>query len=829
MSDTVGDLSENTQKHIDKILQSLGPTEKTALLSGENAWRTVALEAHGVGHVVMTDGPHGVRATKVANERTEGPATCFPTGIAMAATWDPELIHEVGKALARETRAYGCDILLGPCVNIIRIPLAGRNFESYSEDPYLAGAIATAWIRGLQSEGVGASLKHYACNNQEFERMRGNSVVDERALREIYLPAFETAVKNARPWTVMCAYNRINGDYASQHHRLLTQILRDEWGFDGVVVSDWGANHTIVESVQAGLDLEMPGPAKYYGRLLAEALYTWQIEQGTVDQAARRILTLAARCGKLGNAPTGTHHANLSENQDLARRVSEASITLLQNREGVLPLDRSVVKTLAVIGPNAAEARIGGGGSSFVDPPYSVSPLDGLKALLGDETEIRYEKGCENYVAPPPVPADWILDNGGVLELFPDRTLTGEPADTRPGTGLDIGWVSGPGDGTIPEFGARWVGRIAVPESGRYLWRISNSGIARVYVDNKLVVETEEHLTPPSWPVHDTSWHLDMQAGTPYSVRIELEKPAALGIPFVRIAAGFSPPPEKDTRINRAAEAAAEADAAVVFVGMPTGYESEGRDRPDMHLPGRQNELVSAVLERQPNTVVVLNNGSPVALPWLSETKAIIQAYYMGQEGGNAVAKALFGDVNPSGKLTVTYPRRLEDTPAYVNYPGAREVHYGESIFVGYRYYDTKGLGVAFPFGHGLSYTEFAYTHMTCPSGPISSLPVEVTVTVRNTGTRAGHEVVQLYVADPESRLLRPEKELKGFSKLALEAGQEATVHFTLDRRAFSYYDPETRDWVLEPGEFRVLIGSSSRDIRQTGTLTVATSDTTEA
>ena len=829
MSNTVDDLSKDTRTEIERVLKSLGPTEKAALLSGENAWRTVALEAHGVDHVVMTDGPHGVRATHVANERTEGPATCFPTGIAMAATWDPELIHEVGRVLGRETRALGCDILLGPCVNIIRVPLAGRNFESYAEDPYLAGVIATAWIRGLQSEGVGASLKHYACNNQEFERMRGNSVVDERALREIYLPAFEAAVKDSRPWTVMCAYNRINGDYASQHRRLLTEILRDEWGFDGVVVSDWGANHTIVESVAAGLDLEMPGPAKYYGRLLAEAIYTWQVEEETVDQAARRILTLAARCGKLGNRTAGGSEANLPEHQDLARRVSEASITLLENRDGVLPLDRAAVKKLAVIGPNAAEARIGGGGSSFVEPPYSVSPLEGLTALLDSDVQISYEKGCENFVAPPPVPSDWILDNGGALELFHDRSLSGEPAETRSGIGLNVGWVAGPGGETMSEFGARWVGRLTVPETGRYLWRISNSGTARVYLDNKLVVETEEHLTPPSWPVQDTNWHMEMQAGTPYSLRIEMEKPAAVGIPFLRLSCGFAPAPETDTRISCAAELAAEADAAVVFVGMPTGYETEGSDRTDLELPGRQNELVSALLERRPNTVVVLNNGSPVTLPWLSQSKAVLQAYYMGQEGGNAIAKVLFGDVNPSGKLTVTYPRRLEDTPAYVNYPGARDVYYGESIFVGYRYYDTKGSDVVFPFGHGLSYTKFAYTHMTCPAQPVEKLPVEVTIAVRNTGTRAGQEVVQLYVADPESRLLRPEKELKAFSKIWLEAGQEATVHFTLDRRAFSYYDPEAHDWVLEPGQFHLRVGSSSRDIRQTGTLTIGATGATGA
>jgi len=419
--------TDDIELRVETLLSQLTLKEKVSLLSGEDDWHTVPIPRLGIPSLVMTDGPHGVRANRTGGKRVQGTATSFPTGVSMAASWDPALVERVAEALAEETRGLGCDILLGPCVNIVRTPLAGRNFESYAEDPYLAGRIGVAWVKGLQRKGVGASLKHFACNNQEFERHRGSSVVDERTLREIYLAQFEMVVKEANPWTVMCSYNRINGVYASENDYLLNQILKGEWGFEGVVVSDWGANHTTVESVAGGLDLEMPGPALYYGRLLEAAVNMWQVNEETINEAARRVLRMIVKSGKMdGPMPAGA--VNTPEHQALARELAEASITLLKNDGNVLPLKG--VHSIAVIGPNAAECRIGGGGSSYLEPPYRVSPLEGLKAKLGDSVRIAYEQGCDNFVELPALKPDY-LGQGLLCEFFNNADLSGAPVASR--------------------------------------------------------------------------------------------------------------------------------------------------------------------------------------------------------------------------------------------------------------------------------------------------------------------------------------------------------------------------------------------------------------
>jgi beta-glucosidase len=814
---------EQIEQRIEDLLSKLTLKEKVALLSGQDAWHTVPIERLGIPSIVMTDGPHGVRAD-LAPGRVQGPATSFPTGVSMASSWNPELIERVGAALGEETRALGCHVLLGPCVNIVRTPLAGRNFESYSEDPYLAGRIGVAWVKGLQSRGVGASLKHYACNNQEIERMRGDSIVDERTLREIYLAQFETIVKEARPWTVMCSYNRVNGVYASQNHYLLNEILKGEWSFDGAVVSDWGANHTTVESVQGGLDIEMPGPAKYYGRLLVEAVHMWQIDEAVIEDAVRRILRLILRCGQLDD-PAGA--VNTPEHQALARELAEESITLLKNDRRVLPLNRDKIKSVAVIGPNADEARIGGGGSSFLEPPYSVSPLDGLKARLGPAVKIGYEPGCDNTVEPPVLKPEYLVPAKGEGrglwgEYFNNTDLSGKAEAERLDAKLDFWWLPPP-EGVSPEkFSVRWTGRLVAPGSGRHQIKLGTSGVARLYLDGKLLIQTApDPNAPPDWPVSAGAAYVDMVAGRAYDLKVEYVKLAEIDWNGIRASFAFAPEPEKDDRLARAVELARQSDVAIIFAGMPTGFESEGGDRPHMDLPGRQNDLIQAVAAANPHTVVVLNCGSPVTMPWLDQVAALVLAYYPGQEGGNALANILLGEVNPSGKLSVTYPKRYEDNPTTINYPGTKEVHYGEGIFVGYRYYDQKGVEPLFPFGFGLSYTTFEYSALRLPDKVKAGEPVKVSVTVKNSGDRAGREVVQLYVADKAASLARPPKELKGFKKVFLKPGESTTVDFVLDQRALSFYDPYRKGWVAEPGEFEVLVGSSSRDIRAQGTFTL--------
>ena len=816
-------LDHTLDRQVDELLAQLTLREKVSLLSGRDSWHTVPIERLGLSSLVMTDGPHGVRVSPADHERVQGTATSFPTGVSIASSWDPDLIYQVGAALADETRALGCDILLGPCVNIVRTPLAGRNFESYSEDPYLAGQIGTAWVKGLQSRNIGASLKHYACNNQEIERMRGSTEIDERTLREIYLPAFETIVKEADPWTVMCAYNRINGVYASQHDHLLNEILKDEWEYDGVVISDWGANHTTVESVQGGLDIEMPGPSKWYGRLLQEAVQTWQIDEETIDAAVRRILRMVLGAQETPPLQIPAGAVNTPKHQALARELAEASMVLLKNEGNVLPLDAKAIRSIAIIGPNAAEARIGGGGSSYLEPPYRVSPLEGLRTLLSDQVSIEYAPGCDNWVELPVLPSSLLTPSQGEGsglwgEFFDNIDLAGEPAATRLDPKLDFWWVRTPRGVPNNAFSARWTGKLQVPTSGRHAFDLVTSGTCRLFLNG---IEIASAAPAPNeavdWAVSSDQIYIELTAGIEYDLQVEYVKPeqAERSVLYLR----FAYAPEPDTRLEQAVELAKRSDVAIICAGMAQGFESEGRDRPHMKLPGGQDALIRAVATVNKNTVVVLNCGSPVEMPWIDEVAAVLLAYYPGQEGGSALANILFGHVNPSGKLTVTFPVRYEDNPTYTNYPGTRTVRYGEGIFVGYRYYDHKDVDPLFAFGHGLSYTTFQYTDLAVAETARMDEPVEVSVTVRNSGEYAGKETVQLYVRDVHASLVRPVRELKGFAKVALQPGEATTIQFDLDRRSFSFYDPDQEDWVVEPGEFEIMVGSSSRDIRAATTI----------
>jgi beta-glucosidase len=799
ITERVGELLKQLSpldQRVEGLLSQLTLKEKVALLSGLDIWRTVPIAHAGIPSITMTDGPHGVRATRREAARPTGPTTAFPTGVSMASTWNPDLLEKAATAMAEETRAMGCEVLLGPCVNIVRHPLAGRNFEAYAEDPYLAGRIGVAWVKGLQSQGVAASLKHFACNNQEFERFRGNSVVDERTLREIYLAQFETVVKEAKPWTVMCSYNRVNGTYASQHNYLLNEVLRGEWGFDGLVVSDWQANHTIFESVQGGLDLEMPGPAKYYGKLLEDAVHNWQIEESTIDEAVRRVLKLIIRTGKLDGRQTAGS-VNTIEHQQLARDVAAEAMVLLKNDNAALPLDANAIKSIAAIGPSVIEWQISGGGSSRVDPPHVIDPLTALKAKLGDRATIEYAQGCDNYVVLPTMRGDF------KVEFFDNPRLEGGPVVTHAEKRLTGGWWFATPDPAVKsmQYSTRWSTTLNVAQAGRYAFGVYSSCDAQAFIDGRaLVANGQPDVT------------IDLEAGKDYAFKLEMKKADDLAFGHVRVGMAYRPNP--DNRIQQAAELAARSDVAIVYAGYPENFETEGIDRPTMDLTGEQNALIAAVAQANPKTIVVLNVGSPVTMPWANDVAAIVLAYYPGMDGAISLTNILCGEVNPSGKLTVTYPRALKDTPAFNNYPGARNVVYGEGIFVGYRHYEYREVEPLYPFGHGLSYTTFEYSEWTMPEVVKRGETVKLYVKVKNTGAAAGKEVVQLYVRDVRASVQRPVKELKGFAKVALQPGEEKTVAFELNERALAYYDPDQQAWVTEPGEFEVLIGSSSRDIR---------------
>jgi beta-glucosidase len=817
---------DNFEKEINALLEKMTTTEKIALLSGRNPWFTVPIERLGIPSIVMTDGPHGVRTGGPGYDRIVSAATAFPTGVSMASSWNRGLIVRVGVALAEETRHLGCHILLGPCVNIVRSPLGGRNFETFSEDPFLAGQIGIAYVRGLQSQRIGASLKHFAANNQEYERHRGNSIVDERTLREIYLPAFEVIVKEAHPWTVMCSYNRINGVYASQHEDLLRRILKEEWDFKGAVVSDWGAVHDIHQPISAGLDLEMPGPARYFGRYLEAALDNWQVDERHINDAARRILRLLFWAGVMREVDLPQGSGDTPDHRQLARELAEESIVLLKNDQNRLPLQIEKMSQLAVIGLNA-NSVISGGGSSRVDPHYWVTPLDGLKAKLEDKVKIVYEPGYDNRVNPMPVEPERFTHPDGTTqglkaELFSNLDLSGEPALTRVDPQIRFWWAgAGPATGVIDEkhYSIRWRGIFTAPETGETKFYLNNTGFGKVWLDGDLILESEVTAT--------TNSSADFESqGAKATVMLEKGKTydflatftSGEDNPFALIELSYLPPLSvTGDLLARAVSSAKSSDAVVIVAGLSDAFESEGHDRPDMGMPGQQEELIRAVVDANPNTVVVVNAGSPVEMPWADEVDAILLSYYPGQEGGHALANILFGDVNPSGKLTVTYPKRLEDNPAYINYPGWKDVRYGEGIFVGYRYYDAKDVQPLFPFGHGLSYTQFTYSEMAMPSEVILGENIQVSVTVENIGELPGQETIQLYVHDVESRLVRPPKELKGFEKIALAPGEVKRIMFELSPRDLAFYDPHQQAWVTEPGTFEVQVGSSSRDIRLRG------------
>ncbi len=643
--------------------------EKAALCTGATAWTTVPVARLGIPSIRVADGPHGVRRVADADGLMSEslPATCYPTASALASTWDADLVRTLGKALGEECIALGVDIVLGPGNNMKRTPLCGRNFEYYAEDPFLGGEMAAAFIEGVQSVGVGTSLKHYAANNQEHKRFVIDAQVGERTLREIYLAGFERAVRKAQPWTVMCAYNRLNGTFCSHHRWLLEDVLRDEWGYAGFVVSDWGAVHDRVEALAAGLELEMPGPRPDRVKAVIDAVRGGSLDEGVLDRAVERLLEVIL---KASETPKGGGEIDVDGHHALARRVAGEAIVLLKNEGDLLPL-RSV-RRIAVIGAAAQTPYFQGGGSSHVNPTRVDIPLEKLRALAGD-AEIRYAAG-------------YTMEQG----------------------------------------------------------------------------ETDQAL------------------------------------------------------IDEAVAIARDADVALLYVALPAFKESEGYDRPDLSLTEQQVALIQTIAAAQPHSVVILNNGSAVTMdPWIDDVPAVLEAWMMGQAGGGAIADVLFGVVNPSGKLAETFPRRMEDTPAYLNYPGENgSVHYGEGMFIGYRYYDAKGLDVLYPFGYGLSYTTFDYSDLRVSARSITDTEgLTVSVEVTNTGGVAGKEIVQVYVRDVDARLTRPDKELKGFAKVALEPGATKTVTIELDAHAFTYYDPAYQQWVTESGRFEILVGRSAADL----------------
>lgn len=666
--------------NIKELIKQMSLEEKASLCSGLNFWNTKPIERLNIPSIMMTDGPHGLRKQSEGadhlgiNESVE--ATCFPTASALACSFDRDLVKELGIAIGEECQSENVSIVLGPGANIKRSPLCGRNFEYYSEDPYLSSEMAKNQIQGTQSQGIGTSLKHFAANNQEHRRMTIDTIVDERTLREIYLASFETAVKEAQPWTVMCAYNKLNGEYCSENYRLLTEILRNEWGFEGFVVSDWGAVNDRDKGLSSGLELQMPADGGMGDNLIVEAVKRNRLSEGVLDEAVERILNIIFKA--VENKRENVIYSK-EKHHELARKIAGECMVLLKNEEKILPLKKE--ENIAVIGELATKVRYQGGGSSHINPTKVDNAYEEIVNFAGTEN-VRYARG---------------------YDLSIDDTI--------------------------------------------------------------------------------------------YDLAEEAKKLAI------------------------------EADKVILFIGLPERYESEGFDRTHLNIPKNQYDLVKTLKSVNENIVVVLSNGSPIEMPFLSDVKAILEAYLTGQASGKAICDLLYGEVNPSGKLAETFPLKLSDNPSYLNFPGeVDKVEYKEGIFVGYRYYDKKAMDVLFPFGYGLSYTNFEYSNLKISKNEIDDTEkVTVSVNIKNIGDVFGKEIVQLYIRDKESSVTRPEKELKGFGKIGLDPGEEKEVTFILNKRSFAYYNVDLGDWHVESGEFEILIGKSSREIVLKEVITVNT------
>ncbi len=804
---------------IEALIAQMTLEEKVSMLAGADFWHTVPIKRLGIPSIRVTDGPIGARGTSMQSGVT---SACFPCGTALAATWDPEIVQRVGAALGEETKAKGASILLAPTVNIQRAPLAGRNFECYSEDPYLTARMAIAYITSLQSQGVGACIKHFVCNDQEFERMSMSSEVDERTFREIYLRPFEIAIREAKPWSVMSSYNRVNGVYASENPYTLLDILKGEWGFDGIVISDWFGSYN-ANTVKGGMDLEMPGPARWMGEKALAQVKQGNVSEEFINDKIRRLLYTIERAGVFEHPELQPERAiDKAEHRAIARQAASQAIVLLKNERAVLPLDPNRVKSIAVIGEGAKWAVVRGGGSVRVIPHYAAAPLDSIQQRAGDSIRVEYAIGCSTRKNTPLFDMGWLSDAHGLtMQYFSNREFAGAPAHTETTRNAEFVWM----DDNLKfvkgtNFSVRLTGAFNVPETGTYEFSLASVGRSRLSVDGAQVVNLWD--SPSVW---------DSRYGKPEKGDIALEsgKSHQLTVEYVpeigphwrnlRIGCAQKLPADS---IAQAAALAAQCDVALVFVGLTDEWESEGFDRVDMDLPGEQNKLIEQVAAANAQTIVVITAGSPITMNWLDRVAGVVEAWYLGQETGNAIADVLFGDVNPSGKLPATFPKRLQDNPAYINYPGENgRVRYGEGIFVGYRYYDKKEIAPLFPFGFGLSYTTFAYRNLRLSKTELGAgEQLAVSVDVQNTGARAGSEIVQVYVRDVESRLVRPEKELKAFAKVALEPGETKTVTLMLDEESLAYYDPAVKRWIAEAGEFEVLVGSSARDIHLTGKFT---------
>ncbi len=871
-------------ERIKALRSKMTAREKANFVAGTDIWHAGAVERLGIGTLKVTDGPNGARGVGLMGTGT--PTACIPSGAVLGAAWDPDLVYELGSLLGEESLAKGAHVLLAPTVNLHRSPKGGRNFECYSEDPLLSGRIAAAFVRGVQSHSVGVTVKHFVANDSEFERKTIDTQIDERTLREVALLPFEIAVKEGGAWGVMSAYNRLNGTYCSEHHWLLHRVLRQEWGFDGIVVTDWFADGSTVGAVGARMTLEMPGPGRFYGESLFAALQSGEVAESEVDLLVEDLLRLMERTGVLdsendfeendsqlagssrrskdiddfathntediapndaADTPVGATEGLLDRpaDRELIRRAAAAGTVLLTNN-GILPLDPAQIGSIAVIGPNARQAKIMGGGSATVRAYHETTPLDALRERLPNH-QIRYAVGADidRTVTPITRPMltgmarieyrnGWAFD--GVPDVVVEETKTSVLAFGAPAEGINS-----------DHWSARITATIVAEVDGPHRFTLTESGRAILFVDGKVVVDaTATDIARGDsffgFGSTELSEVIDLVAGRPTELRIDYTNVGA--VLLAGVVVGVRPIAKRDLR-GEAARLASDCDAAIVIVGTNDDWETEGRDRDLWELPGAQGELIGDVAAANPKTIVIMNVGSAHSLDWIDQPAAVLSVGFGGQEMAEAIVDMLIGDVEPGGRSPTTIGARYEHFGAYINYPGENSVvRYGESIYCGHRWHDALGIEPTVAFGSGLGYTTFDIGDIASTASIVAGEPLNLDVTVTNTGERHGSEVVQAYVEPVGSTMRRPVRELKAFAKTAVDPGKSSTVTLKLDARAFAYFDPadpvwpelsantmvpagtgglhrDTPGWYVDEGTYVVRIGRSSREFAGSCLVTV--------
>ncbi|MFK3729214.1 glycoside hydrolase family 3 protein [Streptomyces sp. NPDC088090] len=809
----VTDVNEDAAREaaVEAALGRLDLDAKTRLLGGQDMWSLPALPEIGLASLVMSDGPIGVRGVRWT---ADDPSVALPSPTALAAAWDPALARRAGRLLAQEARRKGVHVLLAPTVNLHRTPLGGRHFEAYSEDPHLTGAIGTGYVQGVQDGGVGTTVKHFVANDAETDRFTVDNRIAPRPLRELYLAPFEAIVEGARPWGVMTAYNQVNGVTMTEHRHLVDEVLRGEWGFDGFNVSDWMAARSTTGDIAGGLDVAMPGPDTVYGERLAAAVRAGEVEESAVDAAVRNVLRLAARVGALEGAPAAvTEHPAAIDGDALAREIARRGFVLVRNENGALPLKPG---TVALSGAAARDARVLGGGSAQVFPEHVVSPLDGLTAALPDGA-LTYVTGADPSEELAPA------DQGFTLRAI-----------CRDADGNVLG------EGTLPNGQVQWIGddlpagvthdalasievtgSFTPRETGAHAFGTRGLGAFTLTVDGRELFDGVQALGPETdpfeaffgSPVERGTVELTAGETVQVSLRHTLAKEFAAPLPAVMFSfVHLGPRRDPDELIAEAVEAARAADTAVVVVATTERVESEGFDRKDLALPGRQDDLVRAVAAANPNTVVVVNAGSPVELPWRDEVAAVLLGWFPGQEGGAALADVLTGAEEPGGRLPTTWPAALADAPVTEVTPTDGVLDYAEGLFVGYRAWDRAGTVPAYPFGHGLGYTTWSYDSL-------EATPETATVRLTNTGDRPGRETVQLYLAPVGDTVERPARWLAAFAGVEAAPGETVEAVIALPRRAFEIWDEDRNAWTVVPGRYELHAAHSLADLRLTTTV----------